>query len=160
MKDVLRDQRILCLWESVYPYILSMGQPKRHHLVVYLHLSLATAAAELRNKMMLDPEEVDAAMWLDTVLARLVAEDSVPDSCPPQIQTLCLDKTGAMSTKWIAASVMTNAVNTENTGKITPTFINDQYFTQAPTQGQDIERVSTGTRYALTEWLKTKQKHL
>ena len=122
VKDVLRDQRILCLWESVYPYILSMGQPKRHHLVVYLHLSLATAAAELRDKMMLDPEEVDAAMWLDPILARVVAEDNVPDSCPPRIETLCLDKTGAMSTKWIAASVMTNAVNTDDCGIITPFY--------------------------------------
>ena len=108
---MLGKQRVLCLWESVYPYILSMGQPKRHHVVVYLHLSLNTAAAELRNKMMLDPEEVDAAMWLDPILARLVAEDNVPDSCPPQIQTMCLDKSGVMSTKWIPASVMTNSVN-------------------------------------------------
>ena len=122
VKDVLRNQGILCLWESVYPYILSMGQPKRHHLVVYLHLSLATAAAELRDKMMLDPEEVDAAMWLDPILARVVAEDNVPDSCPPRIETLCLDKTGAMSTKWIAASVMTNAVNTDDCGIITPFY--------------------------------------
>ena len=111
VKDVLGRQRVLCLWESVYPYILSMGQPKRHHVVVYLHLSLNTAAEELRNKMMLDPEEVDAAMWLDPILARLVAEDNVPDSCPPQIQTMCLDKNGVMSTKWIPASVMTNSVN-------------------------------------------------
>ena len=114
MKDVLRSQRVLCLWESVYPYILSMGPPKRHHVVVYLHLSLNTAAMELRNKMMLDPEEVDAAMWLDPSLARLVAEDKVPDSCPPEIQTLCVNKTGLMSTKWIPASVMTNAVNIDN----------------------------------------------
>ena len=111
VKNVLGRQRVLCLWESVYPYILSMGQPKRHHVVVYLHLSLTSAAEELRYKMMLDPEEVDAAMWLDPILARLVAEDNVPDSCPPQIQTMCLDKNGVMSTKWIPASVMTNSVN-------------------------------------------------
>lgn len=30
-------------------------------------------------------------------------------------------------------------------------------YIQAPTQGEDIERVSTGTRYALSEWLKTKK---
>lgn len=27
--------QLLCMWESVYPYILSMGQPTRHHLVLY-----------------------------------------------------------------------------------------------------------------------------
>ena len=29
-------------------------------------------------------------MWLDPILARLVADDRVPDSCPPQIQVLFL----------------------------------------------------------------------
>ena len=37
-----------------------------------------------------DRDEVDAAMWLDPILARLVADDKVPDSCPPQIQVLFL----------------------------------------------------------------------
>ena len=37
-----------------------------------------------------DRDEVDAAMWLDPILARLVADDRVPDSCPPQIQVLFL----------------------------------------------------------------------
>ena len=157
VKDVLRNQRILCLWESVYPYILSMGQPKRHHVVVYLHLSLNTAAMELRNTMILDPEEVDAAMWLDPTLASLVAEDKVPDTCPPEIQIMCVDKTGHMSTKWIAASVMTNAVSIDNLRARVNLNI---HFFQAPTQGEDIERVSTGTRYALAQWLKTKKSDI
>ena len=65
----------------------------------------------LEERLQLDQEEVDAAMWLDPVLARLVADDAVPDSCPPRIQTLSLDKAGAMRTQWIPASVMTNSVN-------------------------------------------------
>ena len=30
---LMESSEVLCLWESVYPYILSMGQPKRHHIV-------------------------------------------------------------------------------------------------------------------------------
>lgn len=139
VRAAVTSERVLCLWESVFPYILSMGQPRRHHVVVYLHLGLATTAAELQDRIRLDPEEVDAAMWLDPVLARLVADDAVPDSCPPRIQTLSLDKAGAMRTQWIPASVMTNS---------------------APTRGEDVERVSTGTRYALAQWLKTKKSDI
>lgn len=32
--------RVLGLWESMYPPVLYMGAPRRHHLVVYLHLKL------------------------------------------------------------------------------------------------------------------------
>ena len=94
-------------------------------------------------------------MWLDPLLARLVADDAVPDSCPPRIQTLSLDKAGAMRTQWIPASVMTNSVNIkgfDNRGTISQS--------QAPTRGEDVERVSTGTRYALAQWLKTKKSDI
>ena len=30
---LVESSEVLCLWESVFPYILSMGQPKRHHIV-------------------------------------------------------------------------------------------------------------------------------
>ena len=34
-KDTVRESRILALWESVFPYCLHMGPPKRHHIVTY-----------------------------------------------------------------------------------------------------------------------------
>ena len=30
---LVETSEVLCLWESVFPYILSMGQPRRHHIV-------------------------------------------------------------------------------------------------------------------------------
>lgn len=124
--------RQLCLWESVYPYMLSMGPPQRHHLVVYTHVTVSASAASLQRDMVLDSEEVDAAMWLDSVLARLVAEDKVPDACPDHIQAVVVDSEGNQSLKLVPSSIMTNT---------------------APAEGKDIERVSTGTRYALAQWL-------
>ena len=35
---------ILGLWESCFPPVLYVGDPRRHHLVVYLHLYLNTPA--------------------------------------------------------------------------------------------------------------------
>ena len=50
VRAAVTSERVLCLWESVFPYILSMGQPRRHHVVVYLHLGLATTVAELQDR--------------------------------------------------------------------------------------------------------------
>jgi len=130
--EMTLSSNILCLWESVFPYILSMGQPKRHHIVVYLHVKVDFSSQDLQKRIVLDRNEVDAAMWLNPVLARLVADDKVPDSCPAQIQVLELDASGEQRTKSILSAFMTNT---------------------APTSGNDIERVSTGTRYALKQWL-------
>ena len=30
---LVESSEVLCLWESVFPYTLTMGQPKRHHIV-------------------------------------------------------------------------------------------------------------------------------
>ena len=103
--------RQLCLWESVYPYMLSMGPPQRHHLVVYTHVTVSASAASLQQDMVLDREEVDAAMWLDSVLARLVAEDKVPDDCPDHIQAVVVDSEGHQSVKLVPSSIMTNTVS-------------------------------------------------
>ena len=109
--DNIRNERVLCLWESVYPYMLSMGLPKRHHVVVYLNIKVSVSKSILMEKMRLDKEEVDAGMWLDPVLCRLVADDKVPDICPPQIQVLELDDQGRQKINLIKSSFMTNSVS-------------------------------------------------
>ena len=30
---LVESSEVLCLWESGFPYTLTMGQPKRHHIV-------------------------------------------------------------------------------------------------------------------------------
>ena len=109
--DDIRSDSVLCLWESVYPYMLSMGLPKRHHVVVYLHIKVSVSKTDLMDKIRLDKEEVDAGMWLDPIMSRLVADDRVPDSCPPQLQVLELDDQGRQKVNHIKSSFMTNAVS-------------------------------------------------
>jgi 8-oxo-dGTP pyrophosphatase MutT (NUDIX family) len=43
--------RLLCLWESVYPVFLGMGNPKSHHIVVYLHVKAKKSWKELQEKI-------------------------------------------------------------------------------------------------------------
>lgn len=44
-----KTSNILGLWESVYPPVLPMGLPKRHHIVVYLHIVLDRTSQDLQN---------------------------------------------------------------------------------------------------------------
>jgi len=131
----MKTSNILCLWESVFPYVLSMGQPKRHHIVVYMTVQVEEDKTSLQTKIDLDQKEVDAAMWLDPVLAKLVAFDQVPENCPEYLDATVLNELGEMLTVQLPSVVMTN---------------------QAPNTGADIERISTGTRYAVQQWILQK----
>lgn len=50
-QDEKKSSHILGLWESVYPPVLSYGDPKRHHVVVYLHIILSKASEELNKEL-------------------------------------------------------------------------------------------------------------
>eukprot|EP00092_Neocalanus_flemingeri_P041811 GFUD01045540.1.p1 GENE.GFUD01045540.1~~GFUD01045540.1.p1 ORF type:complete len:290 (-),score=50.99 GFUD01045540.1:120-989(-) len=138
IKKSLKSSRILCLWESVYPYTLSMGQPKRHHIVVYMTVQVEEDKSSLQQCIDLDQGEVDASMWLDPVLAKLIAHDEVPTDCPQFIEATVVDDAGLLKTVKLPAVLMTN---------------------KAPDTGADIERISTGTRYAVNQWLAQQGEH-
>lgn len=43
--------QVLGLWESLYPPVLHLGQPKRHHVVVYYHLRLRLTTSDLQQRL-------------------------------------------------------------------------------------------------------------
>ena len=55
----------MCIWESVYPALLAKGDPKRHTLVVYLHIFVRKSSKDLNQDIRLDPIETNAYMWLN-----------------------------------------------------------------------------------------------
>ena len=61
-KSELESSRVLALWESSFPADLSHGLPRRHHIVIYLHIRSSRTKDELSIKI--DPNEVDAYAWL------------------------------------------------------------------------------------------------
>ena len=77
--DSVQGSRVLALWESVYPYSLGMGPPKRHHIVLYYWVRTCETSCELQTRLQLDASEVDAAMWLTPSLAKLVASGEVSE---------------------------------------------------------------------------------
>ncbi|XP_077182899.1 m7GpppN-mRNA hydrolase NUDT17 isoform X1 [Paroedura picta] len=133
--------QMLALWESVYPPMLSRGMPKRHHVVVYLLLLSPESYEQLQVRFKPDEAEVSAYTWLEPqVLASVAATEDgardakkVADDLPPVVRITELQH----------GSAKTTAVPTA-------TFLNT-----APPQGEDVERVSTGTKFALRLWLST-----
>ncbi|XP_063001856.1 nucleoside diphosphate-linked moiety X motif 17 [Elgaria multicarinata webbii] len=131
----------LALWESVYPPMLSRGLPKRHHVVVYLLLRSHESQQQLQVRLKPDEAEVSAYTWLEPpVLAAIAATEDgaaggarrVAGGLPATISVTELDNGSAKNVAIPAA-----------------TFLNT-----APAQGEDVERVSTGTKFALRLWLE------
>ncbi|XP_029437611.1 nucleoside diphosphate-linked moiety X motif 17 isoform X2 [Rhinatrema bivittatum] len=133
--------RLLGLWESVFPPMLTLGLPVRHHVVMYLLLLSLETHLQLQARLHPDEEEVSASIWLEPRTAEAIVEmvdgapnsGNLPDDLLPtvRITELC---NGAVKATMLPISTLLNTV---------------------PAAGVDLERVSTGTKYALQLWLDT-----
>uniref|UniRef100_A0A8C8RJ96 m7GpppN-mRNA hydrolase NUDT17 n=1 Tax=Pelusios castaneus TaxID=367368 RepID=A0A8C8RJ96_9SAUR len=133
--------RMLGLWEAVYPPLLSRGLPRHHHIVTYLLLLSTESSQQLQRRITADKHEVSAYAWLE----------------PPVLEAVAAIKDGAGSMRSVPSHLPQTIKATELSGGsaqpmelLTATFLN-----AAPATGQDVERVSTGTRFALRLWLDT-----
>ena len=137
---ICRRSRILCLWESVYPPRLDWGLPGRHHVVVYYHFRLNEDYKVLNGKLNLEPEEVDASAWLCAAHIDLVV-NGVEEGQKVEPETFTMkvidrEEKVAKDIECSSEILMAKA----------PKKINS---------GQDIQRISSGTRFALAQWLQT-----
>lgn len=128
----------LGLWESVYPPVIAMGLPKRHHIVVYLLAQAREDHHTLETKVKLQEHELDAATWLDQYVATEVASSDD------------YGQTNKMPMRYFKASVIQDGtVTTKNL----PLSI---LMATLPPSGPPVEseRLSSGTKFALRQWLK------
>ncbi|TSK34761.1 Nucleoside diphosphate-linked moiety X motif 17 [Bagarius yarrelli] len=133
---------ILTLSQSVYPPMLSRGLPQRHHIVTYVLLCSKYTHLQLQSCIKPEPTEVSACVWVDADLVRAIvsAVDGeekpiyLPADLPQSVSVTEVSSDGKMSESTLPVSVFCN---------------------QAPAEGEDVERVSTGTKYALELWLNT-----
>ncbi|XP_060777833.1 nucleoside diphosphate-linked moiety X motif 17 [Neoarius graeffei] len=138
----ISSSQLLGLWESVYPPMLSRGLPQRHHIVTYMLLCSNQTHLQLQSCMRPDPAEVSACVWVDAGLVRAIVsavdgeEKSfrVPADLPQSVSVTEVSREGELSESTLPVSVLCN---------------------RAPAEGEDVERVSTGTKYALELWLST-----
>ncbi|KAM6234369.1 nucleoside diphosphate-linked moiety X motif 17 [Porphyrio hochstetteri] len=127
--------KMLGLWESIFPPMLSRGLPRRHHIVTYLLVLCAEPHEQLEARMRPSESEVSAYAWLEPLLLEAIAatEDGaespgkVPSALPATVRITEL-RDGSSSSTQLPAT----------------TFLNT-----APAEGEDVERVSTGTKFAL-----------
>lgn len=124
--------RVLGLWESVFPARLSRGLPQRHHIVLYVLLKSGLSHAQLQNDLRPSALEVSACLWAEPHLVRAVLsqEDYTSDS----VRASEVSADGSLRDVFIPLSI---------------------FRTSAPDSGPDLERISTGTKYALGLWLQT-----
>ncbi|XP_027056910.1 nucleoside diphosphate-linked moiety X motif 17-like isoform X2 [Pocillopora damicornis] len=73
----------LGLWESVFPPVLSIGLPVRHHIVVYYQAKAKEDRQTLQKKLILDKDELDASAWVDhATIVEVVQSDDFGQSRP------------------------------------------------------------------------------
>lgn len=126
--------RVLGLWESVFPARLSRGLPQRHHIVVYVLLKTGLSHRQLQDDLRPSALEVSACLW-----------------AKPQLVRAALSSEGSS-----LGSVSASEVSPD--GSLRDVSIPVSVFrTSAPDSGPDVERISTGTKYALGLWLQTLQ---
>ncbi|XP_068999895.1 nucleoside diphosphate-linked moiety X motif 17 isoform X1 [Embiotoca jacksoni] len=131
----------LGLWESVFPPMLSRGLPQRHHIVVYMLLQSSLTHLQLQAGLSPCPAEVSACLWADrqlvgAVVSAVDGEDGdVPvDGLPSSISVSQVSADGALTDSLLPPTV---------------------FVRRAPASGPDVERVSTGTKFALELWLRS-----
>lgn len=133
--------KILGLWESVYPPMLSRGLPQRHHIVVYILLHSALTHLQLQDSLSPSPAEVSACIWADKPLVRAVVSamdgeegEVLMEDVPSTVSVSEVSSSGSLCEATLAAAV---------------------FVSRVPTSGADTERVSTGTKFALDLWLRS-----
>uniref|UniRef100_A0A3Q3X1T0 m7GpppN-mRNA hydrolase NUDT17 n=1 Tax=Mola mola TaxID=94237 RepID=A0A3Q3X1T0_MOLML len=133
--------QILGLWESVYPPLLSRGPPQRHHVVVYVLLRSSLSDLQLQASLSPSPAEVSACLWADrrlvgAIVSAVDGEDGELelDHLPSGISVSQVAADGALSDTTLPVTV---------------------FVSRVPACGPDLERVSTGTKFALELWLRS-----
>ncbi|XP_030833030.1 nucleoside diphosphate-linked moiety X motif 17 isoform X2 [Strongylocentrotus purpuratus] len=128
---------------SVYPPLLSRGLPKKHHIVVYQSVTSSKTHQQLDAELKLDANEVGASAWLEESIVRALTKLSEESG----------EKCEAVL-KEIPDTIRGHVVDPV-TGKAADDQIPTRVFYQrAPPSGEDIERLSTGSLFAMQSWLK------
>ncbi|CAI9739985.1 nucleoside diphosphate-linked moiety X motif 17 [Octopus vulgaris] len=136
---------LISLWESVYPAKLTYGNPKRHHVVAYLHGKLRSmTSSEAEDHLQIEPDEVDACAWFDRQqIASIVRSDEEGFDSNEQQNSLDPE------------SHFRAHILNENKEMVT-TQLPLLPLLQLADKHSDCSpgRVSTGTKFALQQWLK------
>ncbi|XP_054038503.1 nucleoside diphosphate-linked moiety X motif 17 isoform X2 [Rissa tridactyla] len=121
--------------QSIYPPMLSRGLPRRHHIVTYLLLLCQEPHQGLDARMRPSESEVSAYAWLE----------------PPVLEAIAATEDGAETLSNVPSELPATVSITEVSGGSSSTtqLPTATLLNTAPAEGEDVERVSTGTKFAL-----------
>ena len=150
------EAQILGLWESAFPPVLSPKQlPLRHHIVTYLTVKDCRSAEEINDSLKLDESEVEQCAWVCRHLAaEIISTDrqfNVSDSSNLSPKT-CHAKYCFRDATSKDDFVTLGAVIKDS--KTASNFIRIKPLLNAYSHEKQLERVSTGTKFALKLWLE------
>lgn len=131
-----------------------MGPPRRHHIVAYLHVKSKDTAAELVSKMTLAQEETDACAWLCSCFTHRVVKTN------GGLKDYILSSKNCISTPGFCteASDQVEGISIDDDGIHKGRIIAADPLLQHTAKVSNYERISTGTIYALEQWLVTTSK--
>ncbi|CAG0895975.1 unnamed protein product [Darwinula stevensoni] len=129
--DHFSEESVLGLWESTYPPMLALGDPVRHHIVVYFHFHSTLPHQELQEQLKLDHTEVDAAAWLPLSLVEAIVNVDI-NGIPESIPVTTVNESGLHIQDEVAAQT---------------------WFEE---RASHPHRLSTGTRHALALYLQNR----
>ncbi|XP_064257462.1 nucleoside diphosphate-linked moiety X motif 17 isoform X1 [Passer domesticus] len=143
--------RLLGLWESLFPPSLSWGPPRCHHIVTYLGLRSAEPRQQLQARLCPSPCEVSAVAWLEPrVLEAIAATEDGTEGPGPGSEPEPGLGSGSGPGSFPGELPATVGITELSAGGLRssriPTGI---LLRRAPARGPDLERVSTGTKFAL-----------
>ncbi|XP_074385300.1 nucleoside diphosphate-linked moiety X motif 17 isoform X2 [Zonotrichia albicollis] len=139
---------LLGLWESLFPPSLSWGPPRCHHIVTYLALRSAEPRQRLQARLCPSPAEVSAVAWLEPPVLEAIAatEDGAEGPGPGQGQGPGLESFPGE----LPATIGITELSPD--GLRSSRIATRTLLRRAPERGPDLERVSTGTKFALGRW--------
>ena len=144
------EAQILGLWESSFPPMLSIKKlPSRHHIVVYFTIEDERSAEEINATVQLDETEVEECGWICQHLAAdivssdkqfgYVDKNAIAEICHKKY--CCHISVDFCNFKALGASL--------KNGKTVIVPISISSMLNAYSHENAIERVSTGTKFAL-----------
>ncbi|XP_075463985.1 m7GpppN-mRNA hydrolase NUDT17 isoform X2 [Ascaphus truei] len=127
--------------QSAFPPLLSCGLTRRHHIVTFLLVLSSETHLQLQKRLCPDEKEVSACVWLESQIVEhiVAAEDGAQDSG-----------------KSLGDLPATVGITEASCGALIQKDLDvTKFLNSAPKDGEDVERISTGTKYALRLWLDT-----
>jgi len=149
------EARILGLWESAFPPMSMHEQlPSRHHIVIYLSIKDKRTAEEINKFIKLDEDEVSVSAWVCCHLAsKIVALDKQFTFSDNNLLLKTCDVKYCFQNSSNQLNFSTlGAVFKDN--KTLPNLISVQPLFNLYSHENHIERVSTGTKFAMKLWLE------